>query len=80
MSEVKSIDREYFEANTGKMEYVRAPQPNEFTGLEIPEGARVRVYLINRRSLVKALEVPTGERLATIIEADTGIQRYKRAA
>ncbi len=80
MSKVKSIDREYFEGNKDKMEYVRAPQPNEFAGVKIPKGARVRVYLINRRSLVKALEVPTGERLATIIEADTGRQGYKRAA
>ncbi len=73
-------DWAFFEANRAKMEYVRAPLPGEFDGVDIPEGSFVRVYLINRRSLVKALESPTGERVATVMESEPATATRKRAA
>jgi hypothetical protein len=73
-------DWAFFEENKTKMEYVRAPLPGEFDGIDVPEGSFVRVYLINRRSLVKALEAPTGERVATIMESEPATAARKRAA
>ncbi|WP_026370293.1 hypothetical protein [Kallotenue papyrolyticum] len=80
MADVTHDDWAFFEANRTKMDYVRAPQPGEFTDIEIPEGSRVHVYLINRRSLVKALELPTGERIATVMELEPQAAAKRRAA
>lgn len=75
-----SSDQAYFAAHKTKGEYVRAPLPNEFTGMVIPPEARVRVFLINGRTLVKALELPNGERLATALEVDRAKTPASKAA
>lgn len=61
-------DAEFFAAHRDKTEYVRAPLPGEFTDVKYHHDTRVRVYFINRRTVVKALESDEGERLATLIE------------
>ena len=80
MSATSSIDRDYFAAHKDKLEYVRAPLPDEFANTQLPADARVRVFLINRRTLVKVLERPGGERLATVIDAESGAEPARRAA
>ncbi len=70
MGQNTDIDRDFFATNKSKLEYVREPMPNEFGDLTFPPDARVRVYCINQRSRVKVLELPTGERLATVIATD----------
>jgi hypothetical protein len=75
-----SSDQAYFAAHKTKGEYVRAPLPGEFDGVAIPPEARVRVFLINGRSLVKALELPSGERLATVLEVDSAKGQTSKAA
>jgi hypothetical protein len=79
MADAPTGDWAFFEANRAKMEYVRAPLPGEFDGIDVPAGSRVRVYLINRRSLVKALESDTGERLATVMESESNGARKSAA-
>ncbi len=74
------VDRDYFAANKNKLEYVRAPMPNEFEDVVVPAEARVRVYRINQRSRVKVLESPTGERLATVIATDGRAPSGQQAA
>lgn len=74
------IDRDYFATNRTKSEYTRAPFAGEFGSLEIPAHAFVRVFLINQRSLVKALELPSGERLATMIERFKVAEQSEHAA
>jgi hypothetical protein len=73
-------DRAYFAAHKARKEYVRAPWPNEFDEMHIPAEARVRVYWINQRALVKALELPNGERLATVLEVECAAERTGKAA
>jgi hypothetical protein len=74
------IDRDYFAANRTKSEYTRAPFDGEFGALNVPAEAIVRVFLINQRSLVKALELPSGERLATTIERFKVTEHSEQAA
>jgi len=61
-------DAEFFASHRDKTEYVRAPLPGEFADVTHRHDHRVRVYFINRRTVVKALESGDGERLATLIE------------
>jgi hypothetical protein len=74
------IDRDYFATNRTKSEYTRAPFDGEFGALNVPADAFVRVFLINQRSLVKALELPTGERLTTMIERFKAAEQSEHAA
>ena len=61
-------DREFFEMYPMRKDYVRAPLAGEFEDILIPPDAQVHVFWINQRTLVKALELPRGERLATKLE------------
>ena len=76
----QTIDRDYFATNRTKSEYTRAPLAGEFGDLDVPADAFVRVFLINQRSLVKALELPGGERLGTTIERFKVTEAVERAA
>jgi hypothetical protein len=77
---ITSVDRDYFARHSAKLDYVRDPLPGEFDDVVVPADAYVRVFAINPRTYVKALERPTGERLATVIERDNGTARQDQAA
>ena len=72
-------DAEFFASHRDKTEYVRSPLPGEFTELNPRQEHRVRVYFINRRTVVKALESGEGERLATQIELITPVEPREAA-
>ncbi len=76
----QTIDRDYFATNRTKSEYIRPPLDGEFEEVNVPADAFVRVFLINQRSLVKALELPGGERLATMIERFKVTEQSEHAA
>ena len=64
------IDTAYFQAHPDTWQYCRALLPDEWGNLAVPRGARVRVYLVTCQCVVRALEGPHGERLATVIDSE----------
>lgn len=72
-------DAEFFASHRDKTEYVRALMPGEFAEVTHGQDHRVRVYFINRRTVVKALESSAGERLATQIETITPVEPREAA-
>jgi hypothetical protein len=80
MNNVLDIDKDFFEAHQTRTEYVRDPLPGEFAEVDIPANAFVRVFRINQRALVKALETPTGERVATVMQSMTDTTGTRKAA
>jgi hypothetical protein len=72
---ILAIDKAYFQAHPAVWEYRRAPLADEWTSLVMPARASVHVYLVTCHCVVRGLEGPRGERLATVIdiERDTAI-------
>ncbi len=64
------IDTAYFQAHPDAWEYHRAPLPDEWGQRALPVGACVRVYLVTGQGVVRALEGPRGERLATVMDSE----------
>ena len=67
---ILSIDTAYFQMHPDAWEYRRAPLPHEWGDRAIPVGARVCVYLVTGQCVVRALEGPRGERLATVMDSE----------
>ncbi len=64
------IDRDWFVSHPTMQRYQRAPLPDEWQEAMIPTTAIVTVHLINERCTVRVLELPQGERLATVLDTD----------
>ncbi len=64
------LDQAWFENHPHQHVYQRAPLPEECQEYPVPQNALVTVHLITSRCTVRVLKLPTGQKVATVVDTE----------